>query len=145
MVAEDRQAAQTTGSRLHTYLHAKAEGGHDGTPTHQKGANFKIVKFAVEFCETSLVSPQYILFACSIQELMQAENIKYSARNTTTIDPSDLLARDLYHLLVGHENTAELLYSTLEETVTQLASDKISQHSLVGSKRKELTTMVDNM
>ena len=76
---------------------------------------------------------------------MQAENIKYSARNTATITPSDPLGRDLYHLVVGHENTAELLYSTLVEMVTQLANDKIAQQSLVESKRKEHTVMVDNM
>lgn len=76
---------------------------------------------------------------------MQAENIKYSARNTATINSSDPLGRDLYHLLIGHENTAELLYTKLEEAVTQLVNDKITQQSLVESKRKEHTVMVDNM
>ena len=76
---------------------------------------------------------------------MQAENIKYSARNTAAINSSDPLGRDLYHLLAGHENTAELLYSTLKEMVTQLVNEKITQQSLAESKRTEHTVMVDNM
>ena len=54
--------------------------------------------------KAAILNLKRLVCSLILQELMQAENIKYSERNTATISPSDPLGRDLYHLVIGHEN-----------------------------------------